>query len=106
MKALPWLIAGVGIGLTIFLVNQPGARYATGTDEVEDAGDEVAICGSKQRVAGTGRGLVGKLKKSVGHVAGDDALAGAGAVDQCVGGARDVAGQVAQAVGETIHDLD
>jgi len=107
MKALPWLIAGVGFGLAAyFVLNQPGPQYATGNDDIEDAAGRTTFWGSKQRAGGAGRGLVGKLKEGVGRIAGDDDLAGEGVADQVIGAVKDTAGQAAQAVGETIHDLN
>ena len=107
MKTLPWLIAGVGIGLAVFFVaNQPGPEYATGNDDVEDAAQRTSLWGSKQRIGGAGRGVVGKLKEGIGRVAGDAQLADEGVADQVMGTVKDKAGQVATAVGETIHDLN
>lgn len=42
MRALPWIIAGVGIGagVTILLLSQSQAEYATGYDSVEDAANK------------------------------------------------------------------
>jgi len=107
MKALPWIIAGVGVGLaTYFALNQPGLQYATGNDDVEDAAAETSLWGSKQRLAGTGGQILGKVKKSVGRVTGDDQLAGEGLADQVAGAVKDTAGGAAQALGETIHELN
>jgi uncharacterized protein YjbJ (UPF0337 family) len=107
MKSLPWIIAGVGIGLaTYVLINQPGPQYAGGYDDVEDAADKTAFWGSKQRVKGTGGSLVGKAKEGFGRATGNDDLAGEGLVDQAVGTVKDTAGKAANAVGKTIHDLN
>jgi uncharacterized protein YjbJ (UPF0337 family) len=107
MRALPWIIAGVGVGLAAyFVLNQPGPQFATGDDDVEDAARKTANWGSKQRLKGTGRGLVGKLKEGVGRVTGDDQLATEGAIDQAVGIVKDTTGQAAHAVADTIHDLN
>ena len=107
MKALPWIIAGVGVSLAAyFVVNQPGLRHATGSEDVEDAAGQAALWGSKKRISGKGTGLFGKLKEGVGRATGDDQLAAEGAADQFVGGAKDVAGQAAHAVADTIHTLN
>ncbi len=88
MKAFPWLIAGVGLGLAAyFVLNQTGPRFAIGNDEIEDAAGKTTFWGSKQRVKGTGRGLGGKLKESVGRATGDEQLESEGLVDQ-IGGTR------------------
>jgi len=107
MKALPWFIAGVGVGIAAYVVlNQPGPQYTTGNDDVEYAAGRTTFWGSKQRLSGTGRGLVGKLKEGVGRVTGDDQLADQGIADQVAGAVKDTAGQAAQAVGQTIHELN
>jgi len=95
MKALTWVIAGVGVGVIAYIVlNQPGPEYATG------------LWGSKQRLYGAGSGVAGKVKEGVGRITGDDQLAGEGMVDQLAGAAKDTAGRAAQAVGETVHELN
>jgi uncharacterized protein YjbJ (UPF0337 family) len=107
MKALPWILAGVGFGLAgYFLLNQPPAEHATGNDAVEDAAGKTTLWGSKQRVAGSGFGLGGKVKEGFGKLTGDEDLQAEGAGDQAVGAVKDAAGQVAHAVGQTIHDLN
>ena len=107
MRALPWIVAGVGVSLAAyFVLNQPGPQFATGNDDIEDAAGETAFWGSKQRVKGAGGGLVGKLKEGVGRVTGDDQLESEGLVDQAVGTVQDTAGQAAHAVADTIHELN
>jgi uncharacterized protein YjbJ (UPF0337 family) len=107
MKPILWILIGVGAGIAAFVIlNQPGPQYATGNDDIEDAADDAALWGSKQRLAGRGRNVVGKFKEGVGRITGSDELAGEGVTDQVVGGMRDVAGRVGQAVGETIHELN
>jgi uncharacterized protein YjbJ (UPF0337 family) len=107
MKALPWVIAGAGVGIAAYVVlNQPGPRYATGNDDVEYAAGRTSFWGSKQRLSGTGRGLAGRVKEGVGRVTGDDQLADQGVADQVAGAVKDTAGQAAQAVGQAIHELN
>jgi uncharacterized protein YjbJ (UPF0337 family) len=107
MKALTWVIAGVGVGVIAYIVlNQPGPEYATGDDDVEYAADRAALWGSKQRIYGAGSGVAGKVKESIGRVTGDDQLAGEGMADQMAGAVKDTAGRAAQAVGQTVHDLN
>ena len=107
MKALTWLIGGIGLGLAVyFVVNQPGPQYATGNDDIEDAAGKTAFWGSKQRVKGTGAGLVGKFKEGVGRATGDEQLEGEGVVDQVAGAVQDSAGRAAHAVSDTIHELN
>ena len=107
MKALAWMIAGVGVSIAaVHLLNQPGPQYATGDDDVEYAAGRTTLWGSQQRITGTGSSLAGKLKEGIGRATGDDQLADQGAADQVVGAIKDTAGKVAQATGQTIHDLN
>lgn len=107
MKALPWIAAGVGIGFAVYVAfNQPPAELATGSDGVEDAARRTSFWGTKQRIGGVGRDLVGRLKEGVGRAAGNDQLAGEGVVDQVAGAVKNRAGGVAEAAGNLIHDLN
>jgi uncharacterized protein YjbJ (UPF0337 family) len=106
MKGLTWVIAGVGVAFAAYIVlNQPGPQYATG-DDVEYAADRTALWGSKKRLSGTGGRLAGRLKEGLGRATGNDQLAGEGAADQLAGAVKDTAGKVAQAAGQTIHELN
>jgi hypothetical protein len=54
MKALPWLLVGLGAGMAAYyILNQPGPQYATGNDDIEGAARTTASWGSKQRLAGS-----------------------------------------------------
>jgi uncharacterized protein YjbJ (UPF0337 family) len=107
MKALTWVIAGVGAGIAAYIVlNQPGPRYATGDDDVEYAAGRAALWGSKQRISGIGGGLAGKLKEGIGRATGNEQLAGDGVTDQFAGAVKETAGKAAQVAGQTIHDLN
>jgi uncharacterized protein YjbJ (UPF0337 family) len=107
MKALTWVITGVGAGIAAYIVlNQPGPRYATGNDDVEYAAGRTTLWGSKQRISGVGGGLAGKLKEGIGRATGNEQLAGDGVTDQLAGAVKETAGKAAQAAGQTIHDLN
>jgi|HubBroStandDraft_6_1064221.scaffolds.fasta_scaffold371817_3 uncharacterized protein YjbJ (UPF0337 family) len=107
MKALTWVITGVGAGIAAYIVlNQPGPRYATGNDDVEYAAGRTTLWGSKQRISGVGGGLAGKLKEGIGRATGNEQLAGDGVTDQIAGAVKETAGKAAQAAGQTIHDLN
>jgi uncharacterized protein YjbJ (UPF0337 family) len=101
MRALPWIIAGVGIGMgvTLLLFNESEPEYATGHDGVERAARKTFGWGTKKRAEG-------KIKEGVGRLTGDDQMAAEGAADRVVGQVKDAAGQVGHAAGETIHDLN
>jgi uncharacterized protein YjbJ (UPF0337 family) len=108
MKALPWILAGAGIGVVLALVilNEPEPQTAGGWDSVENAADRTWRWGSKARFSGVGTKAAGKFKEGLGRVTGDPDLTDEGAADQAAGALKDAAGQVAHAVGETIHDLN
>lgn len=107
MKALPWILAAVGIGVVAYVVaNTPGPEYATGSDTLEDAARGTARWGSKNRITGTGTNVLGKLKEGFGNATGNPDLANEGTADQVVGSVKDAVGAVAQAAGQTIHDLN
>jgi uncharacterized protein YjbJ (UPF0337 family) len=108
MKAINWFIAGVSVGVAAYIIaNLPAPAYATtGDDDIEYAAGRASVWGSKQRLTGAGRGIAGKVKEGIGRVTGDDELAGEGVVDQVAGEVKDTAGKVAQAVGETIHNMN
>ncbi|MEO8736389.1 MAG: CsbD family protein [Edaphobacter sp.] len=108
MRALPWIIAGVGIGagVTILLLNAPEAGYETGYDGVERTARKASGWGTQKRVEGTVGSISGSIKEGVGRLTGDDRMAVEGAADRVAGKLKDAAGQVGHAVGQTIHDLN
>lgn len=108
MKALPWILAGMGAGaaLAYVVMTQPRPATATGWDSVEDAAANTFGWGTKNRVSGTGTNVAGKVKEGVGRLAGDPDLADEGVADQAIGSVKNAVGAVAQAAGETIHDLN
>ena len=108
MRALPWIIAGVGIGVgvTILLFNESEPEYATGYDGVESAARKTFGWGTKKRAEGKLRVIAGAIKEGAGKLTGDDQMAAEGAADRVVGQVKDAAGQLGHAAGETIHDLN
>jgi uncharacterized protein YjbJ (UPF0337 family) len=102
-----WLIAGAVAGIAAYILfSSRPPQYASGYDSVDNAADDVAAWGAKQRLKGTGTNVAGKLKEGLGRLAGDPNLADEGVGDQAVGAVKDAAGKVAGAVGQTIHDLN
>jgi uncharacterized protein YjbJ (UPF0337 family) len=108
MRALPWIIAGVGIGVgvTILLFNDAEPNYATGYDGVERAARKTFGWGTKKRAEGKVGEVAGAIKEGVGRLTGDDRIASEGAADRVAGNVKDATGQLGHAVGETIHDLN
>jgi|SwirhisoilCB3_FD_contig_31_8427963_length_398_multi_6_in_0_out_0_1 uncharacterized protein YjbJ (UPF0337 family) len=105
---LPWIFAGIGAGIaaTWILMNQPSLQGDTGYDSVEEGAARTYGWGSKARVSGAGRNIVGRVKEGLGRVAGRDDIAGEGIMDQAEGSVRNAVGTVAQAAGQTLHDLN
>jgi uncharacterized protein YjbJ (UPF0337 family) len=107
MRAFPWIIAGIGIGVAACVIlNPPVPEDTMVSDDVEHAARRTFGWGTKQRATGAGQQVVGKIKEGFGNITGNDDLAGEGVMDQVAGATRDAAGSVAHAVGETIHDLN
>jgi uncharacterized protein YjbJ (UPF0337 family) len=105
---LPWIFAGIGAGIaaTWVLMNQPRTQANTGYDSVEEGAARTFGWGSKARVSGAGRNVIGQVKEGLGRLAGRDDIAGEGVMDQAAGSVKNAAGTVAQAAGKTIHDLN
>lgn len=108
MKALPWIVAGVGISAALIyvIVNAPQPRYSTGDPDVDDFASRAKQWGAKQRTQGVGDSLVGKAKQVFGEATGNYDTADSGAGDQTVGSIRNVAGKAANAVGDAVRDLN
>jgi uncharacterized protein YjbJ (UPF0337 family) len=107
MKNLPWLLAALGLGIVAYVIGKtPGPQYATGSDTLEDAARGTSQWGSKARVRGAGGKFVGKVKESFGRATGNPDLADEGVTDQITGSLKNAAGQVAEAAGQTIHELN
>jgi uncharacterized protein YjbJ (UPF0337 family) len=105
---LPWIFAGItaGIAATWILMNQPRLQGDTGYDSVDEGAARTYGWGSKARVTGAGRNIVGQVKEGLGRIAGRDDIAGEGIMDQAEGSVRNTVGTVAQAAGQTLHDLN
>lgn len=107
MKTLAWLTAGIGVGLAVYLLaNATEPEYATGSDSLEGAARNAAGWGTKQRAAGLGSNVLGRVREGLGNLIGDRGLADRGVADQVAGDVREGVGRAAQAAGQTLHDLN
>jgi uncharacterized protein YjbJ (UPF0337 family) len=106
MKRLVWVPLALGIVATYIFLDRRAVRYAAEYDELDAAADRTDLWGSKQRIAGTGRDFLGKVKEGVGRITGDDDLAGRGVVDQIAGAVQDTAGKAANAASDTIREFN
>jgi uncharacterized protein YjbJ (UPF0337 family) len=106
MRALPLVLAGLGLGFAAYyLLKCAGPQSTIGGDDVDTAARKIFGWGTKQRAAGTGGRMAGKLKEGLGRVTGNDELAQEGLADQASGTLRDATGAMAHAAGQTIQDL-
>ncbi len=108
MKALPWIIAGIGIGVgvTILMFSEQEPAYDTGYDSVEGAARKTFNWGTRKRAEGKAESVVGAIKEGIGNLTGDQDMADEGAAHRFVGDAKDVVGEVGHAAAQTIHDLN
>jgi uncharacterized protein YjbJ (UPF0337 family) len=109
MKAFPWILAGVGIGAIVtyaVLTSEPESAYDAIDDNLNDAARKTFAWGTKQQAKGKAGSVKGAIKQGVGNLTGNQNLADEGTADRIVGNVKDAAGQVGQAVGQTIHDLN
>jgi uncharacterized protein YjbJ (UPF0337 family) len=107
MKNLPWLLAALGLGIVAYVIGKtPGPQYATGSDTLEDAARGTSQWGSKARVRGAGGKFFGKMEEGFGRATGNPDLADEGVTDQIAGSLKNAAGQVAEAAGQTLHELN
>ena len=98
MKALPWIVAGIGVGILAYIAfANRELWYVIESDGIEKAARKTFGWGTRQRAAGTGGQVIGKLKEGLGRVSGDGDLAAVGLADQIGGAARGAVGSVAQA---------
>ena len=106
MSKLLWLLGGTALALAVFaILHEPDFEGAP-ADGVDRAAGKVGTWGVKQRAAGAGGQLMGKVEEFAGKLTGNPDTADKGAFDQATGAVRNAAGQAAQALGGTIHDLN
>ncbi len=104
MNKLLWLLGGTTLAVAVFaIINAPDPAPADGLNR---AAGELGGWGLKQRATGTGGQLLGKVKEAAGNLTGDSETRDKGVFDQAAGAVKDAAGQAAQALGSTIHDLN
>ena len=106
MTKLLWLLGGTGLALAVFAILHEPDYVGAPAGGVEGAAGKVVAWGTKQRAAGAGGQLVGKVEEFAGKLTGSSDTASQGTLDQATSAVRNAAGQAAQALGETIHDLN
>lgn len=104
MSKILWLVGGTALALAVFaILNAPELAPV---NDVDRAAGKLGEWGTKQRVGGAAGQLFGKAKQAVGDLAGSDNVSNEGVFDQAAGAVRNAAGQAAQALGSTVHDLN
>jgi uncharacterized protein YjbJ (UPF0337 family) len=109
MKALPWIVAGVAVGLGVTLLlrlDEPETESATGFDAVESVARKTYGWGAKTLVGGKAASVKGAIKETTGRVTGNSRMTAEGEAERVVGNVKDAAGQLGRAAAETIHDLN
>jgi uncharacterized protein YjbJ (UPF0337 family) len=108
MKALPWILVGVGAGVALSLVclNANESEYATSYDGIERAARKTFGWGAGKQAEGKVGSFAGAIKEGVGQLTGNDQLANEGTADRVVGNVKDAAGKVGKAAAQTLHDLN
>lgn len=108
MKRFFFLLGTAALALAAYLLlkdSQTGLTAAA-PDELDGLGNRVGEWGDKQRLGGAGSSLAGNVEQAAGNLVGNDRLSNQGALDQAKGAVKQGAGQVADAVEDTIHDLN
>jgi uncharacterized protein YjbJ (UPF0337 family) len=106
MKRQTWVPLAIGIVATYIFLDRRAARYAAQYDPLESAADRTDLWGSKQRIAGSGRSLLGKVKQALGRITGNEDLADRGVVDQIAGAVQDTTGKAANAASDTLRKFN
>lgn len=108
MKRTFILLGSLALAVAAYLIlHAPESSLATSEpDELDDLGNRVGRWGAGQRLSGAGSSLAGNVEQVAGDLVGNDQLSNQGSFDQAKGAVKDAAGQVANAVEETIDDLN
>jgi uncharacterized protein YjbJ (UPF0337 family) len=111
MKALPWIVVGVAVGLGVILLlrlDEPKTESATGSDavEVESAARKSYGWGTKTLVGGKPASIKGAIKETTGRVTDNNRVAAEGTAERVAGNVKDAAGQLGRAAALTIQDLN
>ncbi len=107
MKRFFFLVSTAALGLAAYLIlkSPDSTLSAASPDDLDAVGNRVGRWGAKQRLTGAGSSVAGSVEQTAGDLVGNEKLSNQGAFDQAKGAVKDAAGQVANAVEGTVHDL-
>ena len=97
-----WILGGTALAIGIYAVMQQQNEELASANGAKGIDD----WGTKQRVAGTGGQLKGKVEGGAGDLLGSEKLANQGAFDQAAGAVQDAAGKAAGAVADAVRGLN
>jgi uncharacterized protein YjbJ (UPF0337 family) len=89
-----------------FLLNRRCVKDIAAYDELDSAANRTSDWGTDQRIRGTGKRLLGRVKEGLGRFTGNPDLVDEGVGDQVVGGVKDTAGRAAHVASDVIRDLN
>ena len=106
MSKFLWILGASTLAFAVYVVmNEPSGQGAP-ADGIDEAANNLGAWGAKQRVYGAGGQLKGKVEQGAANLTGNPDTADQGAFDEAAGVVKNAAGQAAQAVGSTIHNLN
>ena len=116
MKGLPWILAGIGVGIAVTFVlfvdsrSEPEPAYDIPYDGLfTDVARKTFAWGTRKQSEGKVSSFAGAVRqragKGTGNLTNKQDPAAEGAADNVAGNLKDAAGQVGEAAGQTIHEL-
>ncbi len=100
-----WVLCGATLAASIYLVMKQPLGPTAPVDGSDETIGKLFGWGAKQRVAGTGGQLKGKVEQGAGDLLGNEKLSNEGVFDQIAGTVQDAAGKAANAVADTVRKL-
>lgn len=120
MKGLPWILAGIGVGIAVtFLLfvdprSETEPAYDIPYDGFTDVARKTFAWGTRKQSEGKVGSFAGAVKQRArnrtgnltGNLTGKQDLAAEGAADPAAGNVKDAAAQVGETPGQPIHELN
>ena len=118
MKGLPWILAGIGVGIAVTFVlfvdprSEPEPAYDIPYDGLfTDVARKTFAWGTRKQSEGKVSSFAGAAKQratkqSAGNQTGNQDLSAEAAADPVAVNLKDAAAQVGETTGQTIHELN